>query len=566
MHDRSLHDALRDFAIDASALLASELENGAQLDFELGQARGRGPVLYSYRPLTEPFIAARWASLRELPTCQTAAQALGAGAEPYLRVRGLPGEDTEPALQAMLERVFEDTTAFGFPEARFGDVYAEVEQTLFHDAIKAEIVAPLLGVALDSDTIELGDGMRLLPGERVDAPDEAIWPSRLDGHSSEANVLCVLRRDTHRDSPFPIEEARARFRKLLTGMRLFKAGGVAFGPLGWTRANDGAWQSFPLGPAGHVRGEEWSLVPRERGELRRFLVELDAATPTAGVTWALARFEMGVERAADVEALSDYLLALRALLGGSTDGGGASLSLRLAALCAEERDRRALQRRAELALTLERFVIGGSDRGSYADAIGSESPHSLVTEIEEHLRALLRDVMCGFLAPDLRRAADDILLESSEPLEIAARDIRGEGRAGDRFGRPASVADPHATGADHVDVDTGNLDRDLSERGGRDAGDSGIADSAAETDELQTDDLRTGDPHADDLRADDLRTGDRDNPSRGTVELRAVPDASSPASRLDRVPPPSPVEAHAGVTRSDDWTLEDDWASYSAPV
>ena len=49
---------------------------------------------------------------------------------------------------------------------------------------------------------------------------------------------------------------------------------------------------------------------------------------------------MGCERALDTEALSDYLLALRALLDGLDDTGRASLTLRLAALCAEEGDRR----------------------------------------------------------------------------------------------------------------------------------------------------------------------------------------------------------------------------------
>ena len=51
-------------------------------------------------------------------------------------------------------------------------------------------------------------------------------------------------------------------------------------------------------------------------------------------------------------------------------------------------------------------------------------------EIEGHLRALLRDVLCGYLEADLKAVADDILLEThGEPLgEIEARDMR-ESRA-----------------------------------------------------------------------------------------------------------------------------------------
>src|SRR5437588_589348 len=56
----------------------------------------------------------------------------------------------------------------------------------------------------------------------------------------------------------------------------------------------------------------------------------------------------------------------------------------------------------------------------------AELPHFLVAEMEQHARALLRDVICGYLSPDLKSVADDILLASSDPIEIRARDIRGE--------------------------------------------------------------------------------------------------------------------------------------------
>jgi len=73
----------------------------------------------------------------------------------------------------------------------------------------------------------------------------------------------------------------------------------------------------------------------------------------------------------------------------------------------EEGRRRAVQRRIEEALALERFVMGGMGR------VPSESPHDLVVEVERHVRALLRDVLCGYLDPDLKSVADDILLEAT---------------------------------------------------------------------------------------------------------------------------------------------------------
>ena len=38
---------------------------------------------------------------------------------------------------------------------------------------------------------------------------------------------------------------------------------------------------------------------------------------------------------------------------------------------------------------------------------------ALVDELGEHLRALLRDVLCGHLEPDLRAVADDLLAEAA---------------------------------------------------------------------------------------------------------------------------------------------------------
>jgi hypothetical protein len=60
--------------------------------------------------------------------------------------------------------------------------------------------------------------------------------------------------------------------------------------------------------------------------------------------------------------------------------------------------------------------------------LDTESPRDLVAEVEGHLRALLRDVLCGYLDADLKAVADDILNEShGEPTgEIEVHDLRAE--------------------------------------------------------------------------------------------------------------------------------------------
>jgi hypothetical protein len=415
MRNRELHDALRDFALDAAKLLRADQEAGAELEFDLdeGAARG-GPTLYHYRPLTGKFVAERWDRLRALPTCAPAAELLGSGAAAYLRMNGLRGAEAEPALQAMLERLYEDVTDLTFPEERFERVYREVERTLYEESHAATVLVPVHGLILDGpERVDLGDGMSLVRGESTDAPDEALWG---DADAGEPSALLVLTRDVSPDDPLPVGEARERFPSLLTGLRLWKAGGVALGALGWRRAGDGRWQPFELEPSGVARSDPWVLVEGEDAELVEFLRAIDDFAGTGTVTWALTRFEMGCGRALESEALSDYLLALRALI----DDGRSGLALRVAVLCAEDAERKQVQRRVELAQALERFVMGDGASDPYLDAVGSDSPQTLVDEVERHLRALLRDVLCGYLDPDLRSVADDLLLDQPEPIEVRA--------------------------------------------------------------------------------------------------------------------------------------------------
>jgi len=428
MRNRALHDALRNFALEAAALLTDDLKAGAEVEFDVveegigahrappgafaRQGRGRGPALYRYEPRTGAFIEERWPQLRELPAFEPACRELGAGASAWLRVNGLRGEQAEPALQAMLERLYEDSTSFGFPEERFDRVYGEVELTLYRDAVRARVIAPLDGAWMDAQRVELGDGLSLARGDAIEGPHDS------------STLLCVLERDVPADDPIPAEEATERFAAVLTAVRLWAPGGVVLGTPGWRQLDHARWQPVAIGSAVGPRGGEWMLHAGEEQAFREFFTATSEARPPAPVAWALGRFEMGCARATDAEALSDYLLGLRGLLDATTETGHASFGLRLAALCAEDEVRREMQERLEAALALERYVMGGSG-GVRLDA---ESPRELVAEMESHLRALLRDVLCGYLDADLKAVADDILIESGpDPqVEIQARDLRKE--------------------------------------------------------------------------------------------------------------------------------------------
>jgi hypothetical protein len=440
MRNRPLHDALRDFALEAAALLTDDLRAGAEVEFDvIDEGGAHGPALYHYKARTEPFIAERWARLRELPACARACGELGAGAALWLRVNGLRGEQAEPALRAMLERLYEDATSFGFPEERFERLYREVEATLYHDSVRAQVVAPLRGADMEADRVDLDQGLSLQRGELVDAPHESA-------------VLCVVERDAPADEGIPSAEAAERFAAVVRALRLWAPGFVALGGPAWRRTDDGPWQPLPLGGgATDPAAATFLLHAGEEEGLREFFGALAEAEPSPTVAWALRRFEMGCDRIRGDEALSDHLLAVRALLDATSDAGQASLALRVAALCAEEGARKHVQRRMEAAMALERFVMGGELGFRHTDG----SPRELAAEVEAHLRALLRDVLCGYLDDDLKSVADDILLEvTPEPyMEIRARDLRQEAAVSEPPSPPPAVDEPETSEMEPVQVE-----------------------------------------------------------------------------------------------------------------
>ncbi len=151
------------------------------------------------------------------------------------------------------------------------------------------------------------------------------------------------------------------------------------------------------------------------------------------LAWALARFEMGCERSSELEALSDHLLALRALLEPEGSASGL-LAGRLAALCAVPEERAGLTRRMLRAIALEREVITGA-------AVEHDSCDALVAEFAGHLRAVLRDVLSGHLPPDLVRCAD-ALLSAQEPTRQGPQEPAHEGPIKARRGRRLAPREP----------------------------------------------------------------------------------------------------------------------------
>jgi hypothetical protein len=420
VHDNALYGVLETFTAEAAGELAAETESGAEIPFEVTETESRsgGAALYCYRPLTGTFIREREKLITALPSYAAAARALAThdGIGSYLSERGeprIPAEQRERAdlvLRTFLGRVFDERSAFGFDESRFETAYDELERAIYDGRCVSSVIAPLLGIALDRDTTELplGNGLSLVRGEAMsDAPAEAVWGTHSpdDRAGEEPNVLILLTSAQERSVRSPVSIARGRFRRILTALRLFERGGYALGPVAWTRTDNGVWRPVALGNGGRPRLLTLIRATQE-DELRAFCNLITRRAPTGGeLAWALARFEMGCERFAPFEALTDHLLALRALLEPEGPSSG-RLAQRLAVLCAQPAEQAQLAERAAQAVALEQSVISGL-------APAQSGVASLIDEISEHLRALLRDVLCGHLDPDLRGLADELLAEAA---------------------------------------------------------------------------------------------------------------------------------------------------------
>ena len=405
MRHRPLHAALSAFADEAACQLAEATSDGDEVPFEIIESRGarRDTPLYCYRPLTENFIRDRKGMLELLPSYPAAVRALAAldGVGDYLREQSEPREGADVALRVFISRVFSEATEFVITPERFDRAYRELEDALLDGRADTVVVAPLLGLQLVSAEVPLGQGLSLIRGDELpDAPPEALWSAGGD----EPCVLGCLTLTDDPAAPAPLAEATARFRRLQTALRLYDPLRVALGPVAWQRSGGGAWSIGGLGTSGRPNGV-LLIGEAAEDELRAFCNLIARRTPRAGeLAWALRRFELGCERTSAFEALTDHLLALRALLEPEGPQSG-RLAGRVAALCATPEQRLAITERVAHAASLERSIIAGL-------APTDGGVEKLLAEITGHLRALLRDVLCGHLDSDLRSLADRLLAEA----------------------------------------------------------------------------------------------------------------------------------------------------------
>ncbi len=398
-----LEEALRRLAVEAADLFEELLASGAELPFDL-EPTDDGPLpMYSYAPLTGQFIERHLAELRRL--------------EAFVEVREIAGEESAIGFMVGL---WEGKTEFDIAGDRLQGAVDAVLATIQSDSDEAtpagEVIVPLVGFHMPKDEIEL-DGVRVVRADLLDdAPLDAVDATRPGGRGKPGFLACL---SSGVAAVAPGAVVADDLRRALRTMRLFRPGAVGIASHGWAKRT-GGWERFGTG-ASRPRQGGYRLTGNEIGELESFARTLnERGSRLPALDWAASRFELGADRGSLIEALSDYLLALRGLL----EGGGAArttMSARVAALACEPHEREQGRITVERALAIERKLMSG---GRYRPVAGA-SPLDVIAELEELLRRLLKGLALGELGGDLRSAADEVLL--SEGLSATHVETPGIG-------------------------------------------------------------------------------------------------------------------------------------------
>jgi hypothetical protein len=450
VRDLAVTESLELLACDAAERLRGLVAAGEEIPFGIA-GPAEGSAFSQYAPQTARFVREHWAELAELGAFSEARAALVAAdlSGPYLRFLDEPvppdeNRRAEAAAIAFLARLWEGCSDFPTDGGLVSAALRELEACAETPDGEAEVVAPLIGLHMPTVRLAL-EGATLVRADVVEVPEEVRRTEGARRAAWEPLFLAVVRGPVPPpEDPDPIAGGVSSnapgfaLRELVTTLRLFKAGGVGLGPYAWLRTAGDRWRRLATGAA-RPRPGAYRLTDSELGDLAALSRALagrphplrgaaGARGAAGSVARALSRFEVGLERPSLLEALSDYVLALRYVL----DGGGATgvgLPMRVAAICAEPGERPAIKARVERALALERTLM----RGEPPTTQDGAGPLELVAEIEERTRSILREAASGRLGSDPRAAADEALLADGLAVGEGAVEVRGATAEWDAF-------------------------------------------------------------------------------------------------------------------------------------
>jgi len=331
MRSTRLHDTLRRFCLGAFAAW-----HGTELPFAFEEHGTYGrPTLYEYRPLVRGFIEAHAAALRERDDVRQALEELRG--EPASRIY----EDVyRSVLVPLLVRTAEGCGGFDWDDAAFERAYEELEESLYGDGHSYGAVAPLIGVSIGANEIDLGDGLRVR--HAVAGELSAMWPESAGllprDFGREPDRLCLL--ELARPVELEVPDAPGELADAVTSLRLAMDAPVAAGPVLFERLD---WRPYAIQPVLPIAatappGEPTRLDPFRASVAAKVRPLLGGADEDASLGDALDRWELSLFQSEPFRG-EQLRHALDAALGNGE--GLYAASMRAAALLGETAEERA---------------------------------------------------------------------------------------------------------------------------------------------------------------------------------------------------------------------------------
>jgi hypothetical protein len=441
--DSVLSDAMRRLAAEAAMRLTSLVTSGDQIPFDIAEDSGEGASFFRYVPLTGRYVAEREDELRSLPAFVPARDAVRAAdvSDCYLEDRGIrvpadPDERAAGILIAFVASLWEGCSEFALDGPRLERALLELDIET-RDVDDADVlIAPIIGLQMAVPRLSLTSDLQVVRADAVEAPLEAMRSEGMQRAAWEPQFFALAGRG---EGPDRNADALRQLHDLVSVLRLFKEGSVGLGPHVFAAAGAGKWRRIATG-APAPRPGNYGLSESEAAELTEFAHRLEASPDPDGVLrWAIARFEMGCERATAFDGLSDHLLALGAILEGEGPVG-ASLAVRASALIAEPGQRVEARQRLERAAELEQALMSGVELEPIGDEEGSGL--GLAVWLEGAMRAILRDAALGTSHEELCAAADDALITAGLEADDGGTDQRGSTAEWEALPEETSPAEP----------------------------------------------------------------------------------------------------------------------------
>jgi hypothetical protein len=331
MRSTHLHETLRRFCLGAFAAW-----HGTELPFAFEEHGTYGrPTLYEYRPLVRGFIEAHAGALRERDDVRQALEVLGR--EPASRIY----EDVyRSVLVPLLVRTAEGCGGFDWDDAAFERAYEELEESFYGDGHSYGAVAPLIGISIGANEIDLGDGLRVR--HAVSGELSAMWPESAGllprDFGREPDRLCLL--ELARPVELEVPDAPGELADAVTSLRLAAEAPVGAGPLLFERLD---WRPYGIRPVLPIAatappGEPTRLDPFRASVAAKLRPLLGVADEDASLGDALDRWELALFQGEPFRG-EQLRHALDAALGNGE--GLYAAAMRAAALLGETAEERA---------------------------------------------------------------------------------------------------------------------------------------------------------------------------------------------------------------------------------